>query len=93
MDGEDLIICLAIWTLNKRRRPLTFDDFRAVSIASRNRLRSRLNFFAPWGDFGRFLEAKMEAKIEFLGSCLHCLFRSPSGIDLGSFLGGPKPGK
>ena len=40
MDGEDLIICLAIWTLYKRRRPLLSVDFLAVSIASRNKLRS-----------------------------------------------------
>ena len=38
-DQEDLIICLAIWTLYKRRPPLPCDDFRASSIASRNKLR------------------------------------------------------
>ena len=40
MDGEDLIICIAIWTLYKRRLPLSSDDLLAVSIASRNELRS-----------------------------------------------------
>ena len=40
MDGEDLIICLAIWTLYKHRPPLTCDGLLAVSIASRNKLRS-----------------------------------------------------
>ena len=40
MDGEDLIICLAIWTLYKRWVPLTCGDLLAISIASRNRLRS-----------------------------------------------------
>ena len=39
MDGEDLIICLALWTLYKRRPPLRPDDFRASSIAPRNKLR------------------------------------------------------
>ena len=60
MDGEDLIICVAIWTLYKRRFPLTSDDLRAVSIASRNQTRSRLHSFASrvdfegfWGGFGR----------------------------------------
>ena len=40
MDGVDLIICLAIWTLYKPRLPLTFGDFLAVPMASRNKLRS-----------------------------------------------------
>ena len=39
MDRVDLIICLAIWTLYKRKGPLPCDDLLAVSIASRNRLR------------------------------------------------------
>ena len=38
-DQEDLIICVALWTLYKRRGPLPCDDFRAVCIASRNKLR------------------------------------------------------
>ena len=60
MDGEDLIICVALWTLYKRRPPLTCDDSGAVSIASRNQMRSRLHLFASrvdfggaWGGFGR----------------------------------------
>ena len=59
-DQEDLIICVALWTLYKRRPPLTFDDFRASCIASRNHSRSRLHLFASridfggtWGGFGR----------------------------------------
>ena len=39
MDGVDLIICIAIWTLYKRRLPLTFAEARASCIASRNELR------------------------------------------------------
>ena len=39
MDGEDLIICVAIWTLYKRCAPLICDDLLAISIASRNKLR------------------------------------------------------
>ena len=60
MDGVDLIICLAIWTLYKRRLPLTSDDFLAICIASRNRLRSTslcnafyLDFGGVWGGFWR----------------------------------------
>ena len=60
MDGEDLIICVALWTLYKRRAPLISDDLRAISIASRNQMRSRLHLFASridfggtWGGFGR----------------------------------------
>ena len=51
------------------------------------------DFFRFLVDFGRIWGAKTEAKIEFLGNCLHCFFRSPFGIDFGSFLGGPKPRK
>ena len=39
MDGEDLIICLALRTLYKRWFPLICDDFPTICIASRNRLR------------------------------------------------------
>ena len=65
MDGEDLIICVALWTLYKRRAPLVSDDFRAVSIASRNQMRSRLHLFASRVDFGRTWEVQMEIKIYF----------------------------
>ena len=56
MDGEDLIICVALWTLYKRRRPLTFDELRASSIASRNKLPSRPRLFVSKLDFGGFWE-------------------------------------
>ena len=38
MDGENLIICLAILTLYKGRVPLISDEVQVVSIASRNKL-------------------------------------------------------
>ena len=38
MDGEALIMCVAIWTLNKHRLPLICDDFRVIYIASQNKL-------------------------------------------------------
>ena len=53
MDGEDLIICIAIWTLYKRCLPLTSGEVRVISIASRNRLRSTSLCKAFCGDFGR----------------------------------------
>ena len=65
MDGEDLIICVAIWTLYKRCLPLIFDDLLAICIASRNRLRSASLFGAISKDFETFREAKIEAKIDF----------------------------
>ena len=52
MDGEDLIICLAIWTLYKRWFPLVSDDLRVSCIASRNRLRSASLFGTMFEDFG-----------------------------------------
>ena len=54
MNKEDLIICVALWTLYKRRPPLLCDDLRASSIASRNQTRSRLHSFASRVDFGGF---------------------------------------
>ena len=56
MDGEDLIICVALWTLYKRRSPLPCDDLRAVSIASRNKLRSASLCGAIFRDFGAILK-------------------------------------
>ena len=43
---EDLIICVTLQTLYRRRRPLIFDDFRASSMASQNRLRFTWRFGA-----------------------------------------------
>ena len=65
IDRVDLIICLAIWTLYKRRPPKACDDFRASCIASRNRFRSRPHFFATQVDLGRFSEARAEVQIDF----------------------------
>ena len=52
VDQEDLIICVAFWTLYKRRAPLRSDHLRASCIASRNQMRSRLHLFASRVDFG-----------------------------------------
>ena len=56
MDGEDLIICVAIWTLYKLWVPLTSNELRMnrgmISIASRNKLRLTSLFKAIWEAFG-----------------------------------------
>ena len=44
MNGEDLIICVAFLVVQKLQAPLTSDDFRAISIASRDRLRLAWRF-------------------------------------------------
>ena len=93
MDGEDLIICLAVWTLYKRWVPLTCDDLLAISIASRNELRFKTLLGAIRVDFGRFWEAKPEAKIEFWEVFLRCVFRMRFGVDFGRIFGDSKPEK
>ena len=49
------------------------------------------DFFRCWVDFGRFWEAKMEAKIDFWEVFFQCFFRVRFGIDFGSFFGGSEP--
>ena len=56
MDGEDLIICVALWTLYTRRPLSRCDDFRTISIASRNKLRSASLCGAIFRDFGAILK-------------------------------------
>ena len=55
MDRVDLIICIALWTVQKLQGPLISNEARAVPIASRNRLRWRLFFFAFRFDLGVIL--------------------------------------
>ena len=93
MDGEDLIICLAIWTLYKRRLPLVCAELRVPCIASRNELRFKTLLGAIRVDFGRFWEAKPEAKIEFWEVFLRCVFRMRFGVDFGRIFGDSKPEK
>ena len=52
-DQEDLIICIAIWTLYKLCRPLTCDEVRVRSIASLNKLRFTSLLGPIFKDFGR----------------------------------------
>ena len=89
MDGVDLIICLAIWTLYKRRPPLTSDDFRAISIASRNKLRLTSLFGEISMDFGKVLEPKIEAKIDFWEVFLRSFFERVSASIFGRFFEAP----
>ena len=49
---EDLIICMAIWTLYKLCAPLTSDEFRVIPIASRNKLRFTSLLGPIFEDFG-----------------------------------------
>ena len=65
MDGEDLIICIAIWTLYKLWRPLISDDLRVRSVAPQNEFRFIDRSIDLWMDFGRFGEANLEGKIDF----------------------------
>ena len=46
-----------------------------------------LDFFRCWVDFGRVLEAKMEAKIIFFWFFFRCFFRMRFGIDFEWILG------
>ena len=46
-----------------------------------------------WSDFGRFSEAKMEPRIDFLDAFLRSFVQMRFGIDFGSFSGGPNPEK
>ena len=52
MDPEDLIICIAIWTLYKLCGPLISDEVREISIASQNKLRFTSLWRPIFKDFG-----------------------------------------
>ena len=65
IDREDLIICVAIWTLYKLCLPLICDEFRVRSIASRDKFRFTSLLGPIFKDFGRFWEANLEGKIDF----------------------------
>ena len=67
IDWEDLIICIAIWTLYKLWDPLVSDELRVRPIASLNKLRFTLLWGSIFKDFGRFGDANLEGKIDFWG--------------------------
>ena len=81
MDGEVLIIGMMVGWSGGVPNGLPCDGSRVrglISIASDFHSffwkAFFFGFFRSWVDFGRFWEAKTEAKIEFSGSCLHCAF-------------------
>ena len=51
-NKEDLIMCIAIWTLYKLCRPLTCAEVRVSPIASRNKLRVTSLLGPIFKDFG-----------------------------------------
>ena len=69
MDGEDLIICVAIWTLLQTLRPVNFRrvarGFHSVAKQASFYVALGIDFGGFWSNFGRFWEAKMDAKIDF----------------------------
>ena len=93
IDRVDLIICIAILAVPKVRFPLGCDDFRASSIASRNKLRLTMLLGEILMDFGKVLEPKIEAKIDFWEVFLRSFFRARLGIDFWSFFRGSEPEK
>ena len=53
IDREDLIICIASWTLYKLCGPLICDKVGMIPIASRNKLRFTSLLGLVFKDFGR----------------------------------------
>ena len=51
------------------------------------------DFFRCWVDFGRFWEAKTEAKIDFWDVCFQCFFRVSFGIHFGWIFEASEPEK
>ena len=81
MDGEDLIICAAIWTLYKLWRPLTCDDFREISIASRNKLRFTSLLGPIFKDFGSPNGSQIQFSRLFFSMLFFNAFEHPSLVD------------
>ena len=78
-DQEDLIICVARLVVQKLWLPLTCDDLRAGSIASRNKLRFKSLFGGVFSILGRFWEVLGRPRgfeNRFLGWFLAMLFSS-----------------
>ena len=93
MDGEVLIIGKVAGWSGRVPKCLTsgwvaslVGDFRSVFFLS-----FFFDFFRCWVDFGKFREAKMEAKIDFWEVFFRCFFRVRVGIDFGLFFGGSEP--
>ena len=82
------------------RKVLSPDDLARVagdlhSVAIRASFKIQI-FRVPsrfWSDFGRVLEAKMDAKIDVFEFCRRCFFRTRFDIDFLLFFGEPNPEK
>ena len=72
-------------SVDLRRLP---GEFHSVAKQASFNVASPSDFGGFGSDFGRFWEAKMEAKIDFLKLFLPSFFRLRFGIDFGSFFGG-----
>ena len=83
MDEEDLIICVARLVVQKLWPPLTSDDLRAISIASRNRLRLTSHF-------GSISELKITRKSMKFRVSEPSVLRSHFGMQNSSFSDGPE---
>ena len=81
MDGVDLIICIAIWTLYKRCAPLIRDEFRVSPIASRNKLRFTSLFGSIFKDFGSPNGSQIQFSRLFFSMLFFNAFEHPSLVD------------
>ena len=93
-ERADLIICFARETIpNLRFSPACY-AFRVTCMASQSKLRlasldgAILELLGS--DFGRFWEAKMNAKIDFLDDFFEVIFERNFGIDFDWIFGGSK---
>ena len=78
---EDLIICVAIWTLYKQFLLLVSGDFRMIPIASRNKLRFT-SFLGPiFKDFGSPNGPQIQFSRLFFSMLFFNAFEHPSLVD------------
>ena len=77
-------------SVNLRRAP---GDLHSVAKRASFRVALRSDFKGFWSDFGRFGDAKMEAKIDFSDVFFHAFFEYVCWIDFKWFSGGSKPEK
>ena len=96
MDGEVLITGMMVgWSVGVPKC-LTSVSSRALGLGLRSlffQTRFREGFRSDFFDFRRFLDTKMEAKIDFWEAFFRCFFRVRFSINFGSFFGGSKPEK
>ena len=81
IDREDLIICIAIWTLYKLCGPLVSDEVREISIASRNKLRFSSLLGSIFKDFGSPNGSQIQFSRLFFSMLFFNAFEHPSLVD------------